>query len=63
MSEISMNAEENIDEVEQKSLLTTFTTKLHRYYRDTIHFLDFHQKKFLETPPPHPLPFITPVLL
>ena len=35
---------ENIYEVEQISLLTTYTTKLHRHYRVTLHYLNFHQK-------------------
>ena len=39
MSEISIDTEENIDEVEQKSMQTTFTTKLHRYYRVSPNFL------------------------
>ena len=43
MSEISMNTVENIDEVEQISLLTTCTTRLHRSYRVTLHFLEIHQ--------------------
>ena len=42
MSEISVNTVENIDEVEQKSFLNTCTTKLHRYYRVTLHLLYFH---------------------
>ena len=46
MSEISKNTVENIDEVEQISLLTICTTKLHRYCRVTLYFWDFHQKKF-----------------
>jgi hypothetical protein len=33
---------ENIKEVEQISLLTTCITKLHTYYRVTLHILDFH---------------------
>ena len=56
MSEIFINTVENIDEVEQIILLTTCTTKLHRYYRVTLHFLDFHQKNFPEIPPPLLLP-------
>ena len=56
MSEISINTVENIDEIEQIFLLITCTTKLHRYYRVTLHFLDFHQKKFPEIPPPLLLP-------
>ena len=60
MSEISMNTVKNIDEVEQINLLTTSTTKLHRYYRVTLHFLDFHQKNFPEIPTP---PFINSLLL
>ena len=52
MSEIAINIVENIDEVEQIVFLTTCTTKLHRYYRVTLHFLDFHQKNFPEIPPP-----------
>ena len=59
MSEISINTVENIDEVEQIILLTTCTTKLHRYYRVTLHFLDFHQKNF----PDIPTPLITTPLL
>ena len=58
MSKISINTEVNIDEVEQKTLLTICTTKLHRYYRVTLHFLDFHQKIFPKITPPfikHPL--------
>ena len=57
MSEISINTVENIDEIDQIILLTTCATKLHRYYRVTLHFLDFHQKNFPEIPPP---PFINP---
>ena len=38
-----MNTVENIDEVEQISLLTTCTTRLHRSYRVTLHFLEIHQ--------------------
>ena len=34
-----MNTIENIDQVEQIRLLTTFTTKLQRVIQ---HFLDFH---------------------
>ena len=52
MSEISIKTVENIDEIDQIILLTTCTTKLHRYYRVTLHFLDFHQKNFPEIPPP-----------
>ena len=36
MSEISINTVERVDEVEQKCLLITCTTKLHRY-----HFITF----------------------
>ena len=57
MSEISINAVENIDEVEQIILPTTCTTKLHRYHRVTLHFLDFPHKNFPEIPPP---PFYYP---
>ena len=46
VNKISINTEVNIDEVEQKTLLTIGTTKLHRYFRVTLHFLDFHQKNF-----------------
>ena len=56
VNKISKNTEVNIDKVEQKTLLTIGTTKLHRYYRVTLHFLDFHQKKFPEIPPPLLLP-------
>ena len=55
-----MNIVENINEVEQRSLLTTCTTKLHKYYRVNLHFLDFQQKKFPKIPlPPFLSPFIT----
>ena len=61
MSEISINAVDIIDEVEQKSLLITCTAKLHRYYGVTLNFLDFHQKNFPNIPP---LPLsLTPLLL
>ena len=49
--EISVNTEENIAEVEQKSLLTNCTTKLLRYYGVTLQILDFHQKNFPDIPP------------
>ena len=52
MSEISINTVENIDEIDQIIFLTTCTTKLHRYYRVTLHSLDFQQKKFPEIPSP-----------
>ena len=45
MSEISINTVENNDEIDQIILLTTCTTQLHRYYRVTLLFLDFHQNK------------------
>ena len=61
MSEISINKVENIDEIDQIILLTTCTTKLHRYYRVTLHFLDFHQKYFPEIP--HPSFYYPPLLL
>ena len=51
ISKIFINTEVNIDEVEQKTLLTICTTKLHRCYRVTLHFLDFHQKRFPKSPP------------
>ena len=47
-----MNTLENIDEVDQMILLTTCTTKLHRYYRVTLQFLDFHKKIFCKISPP-----------
>ena len=56
MSEISINTVENIDKIDQIILLTTCTTKLQRYYRVTLHFLDFDQKKFPEIAPPLLLP-------
>ena len=46
MSEIPINTVENIAEVEQIMLLITCTTKSNRYYRITLHFLDFHQRMF-----------------
>ena len=55
-----MNTVENIDEVEQIILLTTCTTKLHRYYRVTLHFLNFYQNFFLKiqlSPSINPQPF------
>ena len=60
MSEISINTVENIAEVEQIILLTTCTTKLHSYYRVTLHFFYFHQKNFPEIPP---APLLLPPLL
>ena len=42
MSEISINTVENIDEIDQIILLTTCTTKLHSYYRVTLHFFYVH---------------------
>ena len=56
MNEISLTTVKNIDEVEQKSLLITCTKKLQRYYRVTLHFLDF--RKFH-----HPLLLTLPLLL
>ena len=47
MSEISINTVENIAEVEQIILLTTCTTKLHSYYRVTLHFFLCSQKNFI----------------
>ena len=52
LSEISIITMEIIDEVQQISLRTTCTTKLHRYYRVNLHFLDFHQNIFPEIPLP-----------
>ena len=59
VNKISINTEVNIDEVEQKTLLTICTTKLHIYYRVTLHLLDFHQNIFPKIPPPfyYPSPF------
>ena len=53
MSKISIDTELHIDEVEHKTLLTICTTKLRRYYRVTLHFLDFHQKKNSKNSIPH----------
>ena len=47
MSEISINTVKNIDEIDQIILLTTCTTKLHRYYRITLHFLDFPKSRVI----------------
>ena len=47
MSKISTNTEVNIDEVEQKTLLTICTTKLHRCYSVTLHFCILTKKLFL----------------
>ena len=46
---IYIDKEENVDEVEQKSLLTTCITKLHRYYRVILdaRFVGFSPKKIL----------------
>ena len=63
MNEISINTVENIDEVDQIIFLTTCTTKLHRYYRVTLQFLDFHQKNFPEIPLLLPFLILTPRLL
>ena len=52
MSEISRNAAEDIGKIEQINVLTTSTTKLHRYYRVTLYLLDFHQKHFRKIPTP-----------
>ena len=51
MSEISLNTVENVDEVEQKSLLITCAAKLHRYHWVTLHFLYFLRKDFPKIPP------------
>ena len=62
MSEISINTEENINEVEQKSLLTTCTTTLLRYDKGYPTFFGFSPKRFSEIstlPFINPLPFIT----
>ena len=56
LSEISINKVENIDEVEQKSLLTTCTTKLHRYYKVTLYILDFHRNFLSKIPPSFIIP-------
>ena len=53
ISEISINT---VEQVEQLILLTTCTTKLHRYYRVTLHSLAFQQKKIPEIPSPLLLP-------
>ena len=34
------------------SLLTTCTTKLHRYYKVTLYILDFHRNFLSKIPPP-----------
>ena len=60
MSEKSMNTVEHTDEVEQISLLSSCTTKLHRYNRVTL--LIFIKKNFLKiqpTPPFYYPPLIT----
>ena len=51
ISEISINAVANINEVEQISLLFTCITKLHRYCRVTLHFFGFSPKNFLKILP------------
>ena len=52
MSEISATTEANIDEVEQISLLTTYTTT----FRVILHILDFQKK----IPKIQPSPIINP---
>ena len=59
MSEKSMNTVEHTDEVEQISLLNSCTTKLHRYNRVTLHFLNFHHKNFQNST----TPFVTPKVI
>ena len=61
VSEISIKTVENIDEVEWINLSTTCATKLHRYYRVTLHILNFHKKKFqkFQPLPSTDPPFIT----
>ena len=63
MSEISENTAENIDEVEQISLLITCNTKLHKYYlRGYPTFCGFSPKVFFEISTHTPFyqpPFIT----
>ena len=51
MSERSINAVENIAEVQKIGLLTTYAKKLHRYYRVTLQFLNFHRQNFSEKNP------------
>ena len=60
MSKISTYTDINIYEVEQKTLLTICTTKLHICYRVTLHFWIFTKKisKILR-PFCYPPPFIT----
>ena len=50
MSKISTNTEVNIDEVEQKTLLTICTRKLHRCYRVTLNFWIFTKIFFDKNP-------------
>ena len=52
MGEISIKTVKNIDEIDHIILPTTYTTKLQRYSRLTLHILDFHQKNFPGIPPP-----------
>ena len=52
MSEKPINTVENIDKVEQISLITTCTTRIHRYYGVTLHFYGFSPKKFPKIPRP-----------
>ena len=60
MSKISTNTEVNIDEVEQKTLPTICTTKLHRCYRVTVYFLDLHQNFSPKFHPPLLIPLLLP---
>ena len=59
MSKKPINTVKNIDEVEQISLFTTgdYSTKSHRFYRVTLHFLDFHQNIFSKIPTSLLLPY------
>ena len=46
ISEISIKRMQNIDKNQQKRMLTTCTTKLHRYLRVIQHFLAFYKSGF-----------------
>ena len=55
---VFINTAENIDAVGQINLPTSCTTKL-QFYRVTLLFLDFHQKKFPKIPLPSPLYYLS----
>ena len=57
MSEISINTVENFGQVKQISLLTTCTTKLHRYHGVKQHIFAYSNLNFREFHPTLLLPW------